>query len=294
MVENLLSAIANLHAAGVRANLNDNYNPANVLEKADESQQTVRFKVTEPYCAIPYPEISSAGNLNITFCQKGKAIDILHDNTEYDAIRWKTISLVKNMALFMQTLTICPDDIQLVNDLGYTVIGKELDLTQFDLVEGLYAYSGQEMAVATVKQMMYDCTREIKKRGPKVELTGMDEYLAKNGLKNGTWTPIITNSYERVKNTGTDTLRCIVDGVKCPHHIKDILPKISERLQKNSESKKITPLDVKIMTLSSNIYADIKSEINTIKYCWMMLGVKHTGTFNVNVDGCNFEVEIIG
>ena len=287
MVENLLSAIANLHAAGVRANLNDNYNPANVLEKADESQQTVRFKVTEPYCAIPYPEISSAGNLNITFCQKGKAIDILHDNTEYDAVRWKTISLVKNMALFMQTLTICPDDIQLVNDLGYTVIGKELDLTQFDLVEGLYAYTGQEMAVATVKQMMYDCTREIKKRGPKVELTGMDEYLAKNGLKDGTWTPIITNSYERVKNTGTDSLRCIVDGVKCPHHIKDILPK-------HSESKKITPLDVKINKLSSNIYADIKSEINTIKYCWMMLGIKHTGTFNVNVDGCNFEVEIIG
>ena len=287
MVENLLSAIANLHAAGVRANLNDNYNPANVLEKADESQQTVRFKVTEPYCAIPYPEISSAGNLNITFCQKGKAIDILHDNTEYDAVRWKTISLVKNMALFMQTLTICPDDIQRVNDLGYTVIGKELDLTQFDLVEGLYAYTGQELAVATVKQMMYDCTREIKKRGPKVELTGMDEYLAKNGLKDGTWSPIITNSYERVKNTGTDSLRCIVDGVKCPHHIKDILPK-------NSERKKITPLDVKINKLSSNIYADIKREINTIKYCWMMLGIKHTGTFNVNVDGCNFEVEIIG
>ena len=287
MVENLLSAIANLHAAGVRANLNDNYNPANVLEKADESQQTVRFKVTEPYCAIPYPEISSAGNLNITFCQKGKAIDILHDNTEYDAIRWKTISLVKNMALFMQTLTICPDDIQRVNDLGYTVIGKELDLTQFDLVEGLYAYTGQELAVATVKQMMYDCTREIKKRGPKVELTGMDEYLAKNGLKDGTWSPIITNSYERVKNTGTDSLRCIVDGVKCPHHIKDILPKHSER-------KKITPLDVKINKLSSNIYADIKSEINTIKYCWMMLGIKHTGMFNVNVDGVDFEVEIIG
>ena len=287
MVENLLSAIANLHAAGVRANLNDNYNPANVLEKADESQQTVRFKVTEPYCAIPYPEISSAGNLNITFCQKGKAIDILHDNTEYDAISWKTISLVKNKTLFKQTLTICPDDIQLVNDLGYTVNGNELDLTQFDLVEGLYAYTGQELAVATVKQMMYDCTREIKKRGPKVELTGMDEYLAKNGLKNGTWSPIITNSYERVKNTGTDSLRCIVDGVKCPHHIKDILPK-------HSEHKKITPLDVKINKLSSNIYADIKSEINTIKYCWMMLGIKHTGKFNVNVDGCNFEVEIIG
>ena len=287
MVENLLSAIANLHAAGVRANLNDNYNPANVSEKADESQQTVRFKVTEPYCAIPYPEISSAGNLNITFCQKGKAIDILHDNTEYDAVRWKTISLVKNMALFMQTLTICPDDIQLVNDLGYTVIGKELDLTQFDLVEGLYAYTGQELAVATVKQMMYDCTREIKKRGPKVELTGMDEYLAKNGLKDGTWTPIIANSYERVKNTGTDSLRCIVDGVKCPHHVNDIL-------QKNSELKKLTPLDIKIMKLSSNIYADIKSEINTIKYCWMMLGIKHTGMFNVNVDGVDFEVEIIG
>ena len=287
MVENLLSAIANLHAAGVRANLNDNYNPANVLEKADESQQTVRFKVTEPYCAIPYPEISSAGNLNITFCQKGKAIDILHDNTEYDAIRWKTISLVKNKTLFMQTLTICPDDIQLVNDLGYTVNGNELDLTQFDLIEGLYAYTGQELAVATVKQMMYDCTREIKKRGPKVELTGMDKYLAENGLKNGTWSPIITNSYERVKNTGTDSLRCIVDGVKCPHHIKDILPK-------NSERKKITPLDVKIMKLSSNIYADFKSEINTIKYCWMMLGIKHTGKFNVNVDGVDFEVEITG
>ena len=176
MVENLLSAIANLHAAGVRANLLDNYNPANVLEKADESQQTVRFKVTEPYYTIPYPEISSAGNLNIKFCLNGKAIDILHDNTEYDAISWKTISLVKNKALFKQTLTICPDDIQRVNDLGYTVNGNELDLTQFDLVEGLYAYTGQEMAVATVKQMMYDCTREIKKRGPKVELTGMDEY----------------------------------------------------------------------------------------------------------------------
>jgi hypothetical protein len=194
---------------------------------------------------------------------------------------------VKNKALFMQTLTICPDDIQLVNDLGYTVNGNELDLTQFDLVEGLYAYTGQDLAVATVKQMMYDCTREIKKRGPKVELTGMDEYLAKNGLKDGTWTPIITNSYERVKNTGTDSLRCIVDGVKCPHHIKDILPKISA-------NKKITPLDVKINKLSSNIYADIKSEINTIKYCWMMLGIKHTGIFNVNVDGVDFEVEIIG
>jgi len=287
MVENLLSAIANLHAAGVRANLLDNYNPANVLEKADESQQTVRFKVTEPYYTIPYPEISSAGNLNIKFCLKGKAIDILHDNTEYDAISWKTISLVKNKALFKQTLTICPDDIQRVNDLGYTVNGNELDLTQFDLVEGLYAYSCQELAVATVKQMMYDCTREIKKRGPKVELTGMDEYLAKNGLKDGTWTPIITNSYERVKNTGTDSLRCIVDGVKCPHHIKDILPKISA-------NKKITPLDVKINKLSSNIYADIKSEINTIKYCWMMLGIKHTGIFNVNVDGVDFEVEITG
>lgn len=287
MVENLLSAIANLHAAGVRANLLDNYNPANVLEKADESQQTVRFKVTESYYTIPYPEISSAGNLNIKFCLNGKAIDILHDNTEYDAISWKTISLVKNKALFMQTLTICPDDIQLVNDLGYTVNGNELDLTQFDLVEGLYAYTGQELAVATVKQMMYDCTREIKKRGPKVELTGMDEYLAKNGLKDGTWSPIITNSYERVKNTGTDSLRCIVDGVKCPHHIKDILPKISA-------NKKITPLDVKINKLSSNIYADIKSEINTIKYCWMMLGIKHTGKYNVNVDGVDFEVEIIG
>jgi hypothetical protein len=287
MIENLLSAIANLHAAGVRANLLDNYNPANVLEKADESQQTVRFKVTEPYYTIPYPEISSAGNLNIKFCLKGKAIDILHDNTEYDAICWKTISLVKNKQLFKETLTICPDDIQLVSDLGYTVNGNELDLTQFDLVEGLYAYSGQEMAVAAVKQMMYDCTREIKKRGPKVELTGMDKYLADNGLKDGTWSPIITSAFERVKNTGTDTLRCIVDGVKCPHHIKDILQRISE-------NKKITPLDVKIKSLSSNIYEDVKSEINTIKYCWMMLGIKHTGKFNVNVDGVDFEVEIIG
>ena len=258
-----------------------------MTEKADESQQTVRFKVTEPYYTIPYPEISSAGNLNVTFCQKGKAIDILHDNTEYDAISWKTISLVKNKTLFMQKLTICSDDIQLVNDLGYTVNGNELDLTQFDLVEGLYAYSGQEMAVATVKQMMYDCTREIKKRVPKVELTGIDKYLAENGLKDGTWSPIITDSYERVKNTGTDSLRCIVDGVKCPHHIKDILQKISN-------SKKITPLDVKINKLSANIYADIKSEINTIKYCWMMSGIKHTGKFNVNVDGVDFEVEIIG
>jgi hypothetical protein len=288
MVENLLSAIANLNAAGVRANLQDNYNPANVLEKADENQQTVRFKVTEPYCTIPYPQISSAGNLNITFCLKGKAIDILHDNTEYDAISWKTISLVKNKTLFKQTLAICPDDIQLVNDLGYTVNGNILDLTQFDLVEGLYAYTGQEMAVATVKQMMYDCTREIKKRVPKVELTGMDEYLAKNGLNDGTWAPIITSSYERVKNTGTDSLRCIVDGVKCPHHIKDILPKIS------ASKKKVTPLDEKIYKLSSNIYADIKCEINTIKYCWMMLGIKHTGKFNVNVDGVDFEVEITG
>lgn len=287
MVENLLSAIANLHAAGVRANLIDNYNPANVLEKADESQQTVRFKVTEPYYTIPYPKISSAGNLNIKFCLKGKAIDILHDNTEYDAISWKTISLVKNKTLFTQTLTICPDDIQLVNDLGYTVNGNELDLTQFDLVEGLYAYTGQEMAMATVKQMMYDCTREIKKRVPNVELTGMDKYLAKNGLNDGTWSPIITSSYERVKNTGTDSLRCIVDGVKCPHHIKDILQKISER-------KKTTPLDVKIYKLCTNIYADIKCEINTIKYCWMMLGIKHTGKYNVNVDGVNFEVEITG
>lgn len=286
MIENILGAIANLHAAGVRADLLDNYNPANVLEKADESQQTVRFKVTEPYYTIPYPEISSAGNLNIKFCLTGKAIDILHNNTEYDAIQWKTISLVKNKQLFKKTLTICPDDIQLVNDLGYKVNGNELDLTQFSLTDGLPDYSGQEMAVAAVKMMMYDCTREIKKREPKVELTGMDKYLADNGLKNGVWSPIITNVYERVKNTGADTLRCIVDGVKCPHHIKDILQKIAD-------NKKITPLDVKIKTLSSNIYADVKNEFNSIKYCWMMLNVKHTGKFNVNVDGVDFEVEII-
>ena len=288
MVENLLSAIANLHAAGVRANLLDNYKPATVLEKADESQQTVRFKVTEPFYTIPYPEISSAGNLNIKFCLKGKAIDILHDNTEYDAISWKTISLVKNKTLFKQTLTICPDDIQLVNDLGYTVNGNELDLTQFDLVEGLHAYTGKEMAVAAVKQMMYDCTREINKRGPKDELTGMDKYLAENGLKNGTWSPIITDSYERVKNTGTDSLRCIVDGVKCPHHIKYILQTVSK------SKKVITPLDTKIYKLCTNIYEDIKSEINTIKYCWMMLDIKHIGKYNVNVDGVDFEVEITG
>lgn len=30
MIENILGAIANLHAAGVRADLLDNYNPANV------------------------------------------------------------------------------------------------------------------------------------------------------------------------------------------------------------------------------------------------------------------------
>lgn len=286
MIENILSAIANLHAAGVRANLLDNYNPANVLEKADENQQTVRFKVTEPYYTIPYPEISSASNLNIKFCLTGKAIDILHNNTEYDAICWKTISLVKNKQLFKKTLTICPDDVQLVNDLGYTVNGNELDLTQFSLTDGLPDYSGNDMAVAAVKMMMYDCTREIKKREPKVELTGMDKYLADNGLKNGVWSPIITNVYERVKNTGADTLRCIVDGVKCPHHINDILQKIAD-------NKKITPLDVKIKTLSSNIYADVKNEFNSIKYSWMMLNVKHTGKLNVNVDGVDFEVEII-
>ena len=287
MIENLLSAVANLHAAGVRANLLDNYNPAYVLEKADENQQTVRFKVTEPYYTIPYPEISSAGNLNIKFCLKGKAVDILHDNTEYDAIQWKTVSLVKNKQLFKKTLTLCPDDIQIVEDLGYTVNGNELDLTQFDLVEGLYAYSGQEMAVATVKQMMYDCTREIQKRAPKAELTGLEKYLAENGFKDGTWSPIITNCYERVQNTGADTLRCIVDDVKCPHHISHILQRIAE-------SKKITPLDVKIKQLSANIYEDIKSEINTIKYCWMMLGIKHTGKYHVTVDGVDFDVEIIG
>ncbi|MCZ0950879.1 hypothetical protein N7T98_26225, partial [Pseudomonas syringae pv. tomato] len=87
-------------------------------------------------------------------------------------------------------------------------------------------------------------------------------------------------------NTGADTLRCIVDGVKCPHHIKDILQKIAD-------SEKITPLDVKIKNLSTNIYEDIKSEINTIKYSWLMLGIKHTGKFNINVDGADFEVEFI-
>ena len=135
---NILNLLAELHTAGVRVSLLDNYNPANLLEKADENQQTVRFRQTVQYYPIPEYTISSAANLNIKFALVGKAVDTLHEKKEYDAVQFKTVSIVKNGKIFKESLNICPDDIQKVRDMGYDVDNNGvIDLTKFDLEDGV-------------------------------------------------------------------------------------------------------------------------------------------------------------
>lgn len=278
---NIVSAIEQLHNAGIRANLLDNYNPANLLEGT--SLQLVHFRCINAYNVIPMPEISSAGNFNLKFCLQGKAIDIIHDNVEYDAIQFKTISIVKNKQLFKNTLTIHQDDVQKVVNMGFNVKDNILDLTQFSLTEDLQSYTGFDLAKAAVLQMMYNCTREVKKR-TKVELTGNDKFLAENGFKNGVWSPIIVSSTERVKNTFVDNIQIVIDNVKCPHHIDSI----NEKLNAN---KKITALDEKIKKLSTENYVDNKQVINKIKYVWLMTKPEF-GTYDVELNDVKFTVEI--
>lgn len=277
---NIMNAFEQMHNAGIRANLLDNYNPANLLEGT--ANQLVRFKCTNAYNVIPAPEISSAGNLNLKFCLQGKAIDTTN-NVEYDAVQFKTVSIVKNKQLFKNTLTIHQEDVQSVVNMGFKLVDDKLDLTQFSLTDDMQSYTGFDLAKAAVEQMMYNCTREIKKR-KKVELTGNEKFLAENGFKNGVWSPIIISSTERVKNTFVDNIQIVIDNVKCPHHIDAI----NEKLNAN---KKITALDEKIKKLSINNYIDNKQVINKIKYTWLMTKPEF-GTYEVEFDDVHFTVEI--
>ena len=149
---NILELLTNLNAAGVRVNLLNNYDPATYTSKAGEDKQGVRFKQDTPYYKLPKYEISSAGNLNVSFVLKGEAVD-LSTGKSYEAINFKCISFVKNQLLFKKTLDICPEDAGIVRDLGYDIKDNVIVLNEPNLVDFLQRHYYDSVAIDTLKSI---------------------------------------------------------------------------------------------------------------------------------------------
>jgi hypothetical protein len=289
---NILNLLAELHTAGVRVSLLDNYNPANLLEKADENQQTVRFRQTVQFYPIPEYTISSAANLNIKFALVGKAVDTLHEKKEYDAVQFKTVSIVKNGKIFKESLNICPDDIQKVRDMGYDVDNNGvIDLTKFDLEDGV-DFDNAAFAKSVVEQYIYDAMRTKATRGPKVEveLPAEKAYLIKNGYNpdTGVWQAIITSTEVRVKNTKTDCFRAIVNGLKTTPSLKDAQNRVAEGKTLNAAAQAIYDL-----AQTGYNFSDHSLEVNTGKYVLIARGQQTLRIVeDVIINGVTFHVEI--
>ena len=290
---NILTLLAEMHANNIRVSLLNEYNPANILEKADDDTQTVRFKQTEEYYAMPEYTISSAANLNVKFALKGLAVDTLHEHAEYPAVQFKTVSFVKNGKLFKDKLHVCPDDIQKVIDLGHDIdpVTGIIDLTRYDLEDGV-DFDQHAFAKACVEQYVYDSFRVKAKRAPKVEveLPAEKAYLIKNGYNpdTGVWQAIITNAEVRVKNTKTDTFRAIVNDMKTTPRLEDIDARVADK-------KPLNPAQKALHDLAQTGYAiaDHSLEINTAKYILIARGlqcIKITETVMLN--GVAFNVAI--
>ena len=291
---NILNLLATLHAAGVRVNLLNDYNPATLTSKADENKQVVRFEQTNPYYKLPKYEISSAGNLNITLVLEGKAHNLL-DGKKYDAINFKCISIVKNQKLFKQKLDICPEDADLVRELGFDVEDDAIDLTKFDLVDGLDGADFDALAKACVEQYVYESFRERSKRVPKVHnYTPAEKLLVENGYDPETkvWSPIVTSSVNRVGNTCDDPIGMgIVNEQKTIPRLTDIQNLVEEIAA--GAKKKISPIKQKLLDLANTGYVaeDHKQVINTYKYSILMrhLPIDHTPR-EIDINGVKFSI----
>lgn len=289
MTTNILNLLSNLHIAGVRVSLLDEYNPANILTK--DTDNPVEFKQTEKYYVLPEYTISSAANLNVKFCLKGVVIDHAH-NTEHEAVTFRTVTFVKNGKLFKDKLHICPDDVQKVVDLGFTVNNNVIDLTTFDLEDGIDVDQYQ-FARACVEQYIYDSFREKQTRAAKIvtDLPEETKFLLQNGYNPETkvWNPIIINSEVRVKNTKTDFLRAIINNLKTTPRLDDIKIRLADNKSLNAAQKAL-------YDLSKTDYqiADHSFEINTAKYKLVTLGLQNAIRIaeTVMVNGIRFDVVI--
>lgn len=285
---NILELLTNLNAAGVRVNLLNNYDPATYTSKAKEDKQGVRFKQDTPYYKLPKYEISSAGNLNVSFVLKGEAVD-LSTGKAYEAINFKCISFVKNQLLFKKTLDICPEDAGIVRDLGYDIKDNVIDLTQYSLTDGIDV-DWDEFADACVERYIYEALRERTPKTPDLTPRTPDETrLLKEGYdtRSKVWSPIVTSTLIRVRNNKTDYIGFgYVNGNKGVPRIKDILTNIENRVKLSNASKAIYDLYQQGYEIQ-----DANQKVNACKYNMLINKVTvPSKTFEVFRNGIKFEV----
>jgi hypothetical protein len=285
---NILELLTSLNAAGVRVNLLNNYDPATYTSKAGEDKQSVRFKQDTPYYKLPKYEISSAGNLNVSFVLKGKATD-LTTGKSYDAINFKCISFVKNQQLFKKTLDICPEDAGIVRDLGYDIKDNIIDLTQYSLTDGIDV-DWYDFADACVERYIYEALRERTHKTHDLTPRTLDEErLLKEGFdtRTGVWSPIVTGTLIRVKNVNTDYIGFgNVNGYKCIPRIADILTQIENRVKLSDASKAIYELYKQGYEIQ-----DANQKVNACKYNMLINRVTvPSSTFYIFRNGIKFEV----
>lgn len=285
---NILELLTNLNTAGVRVNLLNNYDPATYTSKAGEDKQGVRFKQDTPYYKLPKYEISSAGNLNVSFVLKGEAVD-LSTGKSYEAINFKCISFVKNQQLFKKTLDICPEDVDIVRDLGYDIKDNVIDLTQYSLTDGIDV-DWNDFADACVERYIYEALRERTSKTHDLTPRTPDETrLLKEGYdtRSKVWSPIVTSTLIRVRNNKTDYIGFgSVNGNKGIPRIKDILTNIENRVKLSNASKAIYELYQQGYEIQ-----DANQKVNACKYNMLINKVTvPTKTFEVYRNGIKFEV----
>jgi len=285
---NILELLTNLNAAGVRVNLLNNYDPATYTSKAGEDKQGVRFKQDTPYYKLPKYEISSAGNLNVSFVLKGEAVD-LSTGKSYEAINFKCISFVKNQLLFKKTLDICPEDAGIVRDLGYDIKDNVIDLTQYSLTDGIDV-DWDEFADACVERYIYEALRERTHKTPDLTpRTSEETRLLKEGYdtRSKVWSPIVTSTLLRVRNNKTDYIGFgYINGNKGVPRIKDILTNIENRVKLSNASKAIYDLYNQGYEIQ-----DANQKVNACKYNMLINKVAvPSKTFEVFRNGIKFEV----
>ena len=285
---NILELLTNLNAAGVRVNLLNNYDPATYTSKAGEDKQGVRFKQDTPYYKLPKYEISSAGNLNVSFVLKGTATD-LTTGKSYEAINFKCISFVKNQQLFKKTLDICPEDVEIVRDLGYDINDNVIDLTQFSLTDGIDV-DWNDFADACVERYIYEALRErTHKTHDLTPRTSEEKRLLSEGFDThtGVWSPIVTSTSIRVRNNKTDYIGFgYVNGNKSIPHIADILFNIENHVKLSDASKSIYELYKQGYEIQ-----DARQKVNACKYNMLINKVTVPSTeFDVYRNSIKFKV----
>jgi len=287
MQMNITHLFALLHESHVRANLLNDYDPANVTVKATGDRQKVRFKLDTPYYPIPMYEISSAANLNLSFVLHGTAIDNEHHVEYPNVAQFKCISVVKNCKLFKYTLDICPDDLHILDDLGIDHEDGVIDLTKYEIELTTDNEDDDSFAEAIVGQYLYDVFRHKAKRQPAAPLSENAAWLMKNGYDEAkkVWFPIIERHEVRVDNVNWDRLSWTIENRKGTPSYDAIKDKLAA-------GKKLTELEAKLHRIAGIETTDYKPQINTTKYALYSKNAAHAFEKDVTVNGETFHVSV--